>query len=85
MKPPIQLLQPSASHEVVAVLQGLLDAAKAGHLTGLVFGISLRGQKYLCDAAGTLHRNTVTGLGVATMLAAELEHRIRREHTDTIM
>jgi hypothetical protein len=82
---PIHLLQNGASHEVVAVLSGLLEAAEAGHLTGIVFGASLRGQTYFCEAAGTLHRNAVTGLGVATMLTAELEHRIRLNAIDTSM
>ena len=82
---PIHLLQNGASHEVVAVLCGLLEAAKAGQITGLVLGASLRGQTYFCDAAGTLHRNAATGLSVATMLTAELEHRIRLDSIDTLM
>ena len=85
MTTPIQLVQTKSSHEVVEVLSGLLEVAKAGQITGLVFGLSLRGQKYLVDAAGTLHRNPVSGIGVATMLTVELEHRIRRQSTDTLM
>ena len=81
----VQLVTPTSSHEVVEVLHGLLEVAKTGQLTGLVFGASLRGQRFCCDAAGTLHRAPVVGLGVAAMLTAELEHRIRRRETDTLL
>ena len=81
----VQLVTPTSSHEVVEVLTGLLEVAKTGQLTGLVFGASLRGQRFFCDAAGSLHRAPIVGLGVATMLTAELEHRIRRLETDTIL
>ena len=81
----IQIIQEDASHDVVEVLSGLLDVAKSGQLTGLVFGISLRGQKVLVDSAGSLHRNALSGIGVAAMLMAELEHRVRRRETSTIM
>lgn len=85
MTTPVHLIHTGASREVAEVLTGLLEAAHAGQITGLVFGVSLRGQKFLVDAAGSLHRNPVTGVGVATMLTVELEHRIRRKATDTLM
>ena len=81
----VHLVPSDSSHEIVTVLAGLLHAAESGHLTGLVFGAHLRGQKYIVDAAGSLHRNTVAGIGVSAMLMAELEHRIRREASDTMM
>ena len=83
--PAIQLVHPKSSHEVVEVLEGLIEVAKADQLNGLVFGAALRGQKFFVDAAGSLHRNPVVGIGVAAMLLAELEHRIRRQETDTLM
>ena len=86
MNTPIHLVSPSSSsHEVVEVLSGLLEVAKAGQMTGLVFGASLKGQKFFVDAAGTLHRNPMAGIGVAFMLTTELEHRVRRQETDTLM
>lgn len=85
MKPPIQLVTQRASHELVSVVRGLLEAAEAGSMTGLVFGASFQGQRYYCDAAGALHRSPVAAIGVATMLTAEMEHRIRREAQETVI
>ena len=85
MTTPIQLVPEHASHEVVAVLNGLLEAAKVGALNGIVFGASFKGQRYLCDAAGAMHRNPVLALGVAQMLTEELSHLIRREAGSTML
>lgn len=73
---------PSSSRELVDVLNGLLEAAKDGALNGLIFGASFKGQCYMFDAAGELYRNPVLGIGVATMLTAELEHRVRLSTDD---
>ena len=59
------------------------ELADEGHLTGIVFGASFKGNKFYCDAAGSLHRNPVVGLGVVGMLHGELEHRIRLSAPDT--
>lgn len=85
MSDPVLLVPRLANHEVVAVLTGLLELATKAELTGLIFGASLKGQKYYCDAAGTLHRNGVVALGVASMLQAEIEHRLRHRSIDTLM
>lgn len=83
--PPVQLIHQSSSHEVVQVLTGLLEVARAGQMNGIIFGASFGGAKFFVDAAGTLHRNPVTALGVSAMLTAELEHRIRHKATDTLI
>lgn len=64
--------------DLVDALSSMLDAAQAGHLLGMVFGVAFQGQKFLVDSVGSLHHNQVTGLGVCTMLTAELEHRVRQ-------
>ena len=83
MKKPVILVPDSPSHEVVAVLSRLCELAKEGELTGIAFGAAFKGQKYYCDAAGSLHRNPVVAIGVAGMLHAELEHRMRLSAADT--
>ena len=82
---PIQLAPKRASHELIDVCKGLLEAATSGDMSGLVFGAQFQGQRFYCDAAGALHRSPVTGLGVAMLLASEMEHRIRsKAATETI-
>jgi len=85
MTSPVQLASTHGSHDLVDILDGLLDAARQGLLSGLVFGAAFKGQRYYCDAAGTMHRNPVVALGLAHMLAAELTHHIRHEALDTVL
>jgi hypothetical protein len=79
------MLPQAVSHDVVEVLSGLLELARAGSMTGIVLGASFRGAKYFCDSAGTLHRNPITALGVSAMLTADLERRVHRRATATVL
>jgi hypothetical protein len=82
---PVHILpEEGGSHELIEVLTGLLEAAKSGGMNGIVFGASFRGQRYYCDAAGTLHRNNVVALGVAGMLWAKIERGVRTESQETV-
>jgi hypothetical protein len=75
----------STNREVVDVLRELLRKAESGALNGIIFGVQLhdaQGQKYYCDAAGTLHRNPIAALGVAAMLGLDLERRMRLNAED---
>ena len=62
--------------ELIAVLTGLLELAKIGSMKGLVYGAEFRGQKFFCDAAGSMHRNPMVALGVTQMLSAEILQQI---------
>lgn len=84
MSAPVQLMPSHGTHELIEILSGLLDAARGGMLNGLVFGAAFKGQRYYCDAAGTMHRNPVVALGLAHMLANELAHHVRHEAADTV-
>ena len=78
MKPPIHVVPAAHTpHDLIEILQGLLETAQSGDITGMIFGIGFRDQRYYCDAAGSLHRNRVLALGVANMLCADLERSIR--------
>jgi hypothetical protein len=81
---PVFLVPDHPNHEVGKVLEGLLSLAAAGELNGIVFGVSLKGQRYYCDAAGALHRSPIVGLGVTCMLKTELERRMRHQPQETI-
>ena len=81
---PIHLVPPAnVQHDLSDILEGLRDAARSGAMTGLVFGVSFRDQRYYCDAAGSLHRNRVLALGVARLLCSDIERSIHTTE-DTI-
>lgn len=82
--PPLVLVPHSASHDLIAVLRLLQQSASRGELTGLVFGATMKGSRIYCDAAGTLYRNAIQGIGVATILCAEMEQRLRHEAIETV-
>ena len=84
MSIPIQLIPAHQSHELIAVIEGLLELARGGSMNGLVFGASLKGSQFYCDAAGAMHRNPMVALGVTQMLSAEMLHQIRRQERDTV-
>lgn len=84
MTTPIQLIPAHQSHELIEVIEGLLELAKIGSMNGLVFGASLKGSQFYCDAAGAMHRNPMVALGVTQMLSAEILHQIHRKEQDTI-
>jgi hypothetical protein len=85
MSKPVFLVPEAPSHEILQVLSGLCEHAKSGDLNGIIFGVSFKGQRYYCDAAGTLHRNPVVALGVSTMLSEELQRRMRTASVDTVI
>jgi hypothetical protein len=81
---PIHLVPPAnVHHDLSEILDGLLNAARSGAMTGLVFGVSFRDQRYYCDVAGSLHRNRVLALGVARLLCGDIERSISTSE-DTI-
>jgi hypothetical protein len=80
----VQLVSTHPHEDVVEVLEGLTALAKQGDLTGLVFGVALKGQKYYCDSAGTLFRNPILGIGVASRVVLELNRRVQRREEETL-
>ena len=76
MTTPLQLVPEHSNRELVAVLTGLLELAEVGAMKGLVYGAEFRGQKFFCDAAGSMHRNPMVALGVTQMLSAEILQQI---------
>ena len=87
-KAPVLQFVPAASKrrsEVVAVLKGLLEAAETGVLHGFAFGSIWAGNRIYLDAVGELRRDQVKGLGIATMLTAEIERRIYSESEEEVL
>ena len=72
--------------ELIEVLTGLLELAKIGGMNGLVFGGEFRGREFLCDAAGSMHRNPMIAIAIAVsnLIAAEMLHKVGYKPGDAI-
>lgn len=75
-KPPLQLIRLDYQyHEVTDLLSDLLEKAKAGQISGLVFAASMergQGEPYMFGASGRLDRSQAEGIGAAVLL----QHRL---------
>ena len=65
---PFTLIQQDISHDTIAALEYLLHEARAGNLIGLVYGAALEGRDYFVDTTGEANRNSLLGLGIASVL-----------------
>ena len=68
----IRLVRDTISHDVVECLQELLALAEAGALTGLAFGATLRGKRFIVNTAGYAHENPTFTRGMLCALDDEL-------------
>jgi hypothetical protein len=58
-------------HDVISALDELREMVLAGKVTGLVFAASVRGEKHMFGASGSLRDNPAEALGAATKLQHE--------------
>ncbi|MDO8264642.1 MAG: hypothetical protein Q7T21_15660 [Gallionella sp.] len=49
---PLQLVKDNISHDVVEILEELLDRARSGNITGIVVACAMPGMRYITDAGG---------------------------------
>ena len=70
--------------ELIEVLTGLLELAKIGAMNGLVYGGEFCGREFLCDAAGSMHRNPMIAIAVSNLIAAEMLHKVGYKPGDAI-
>lgn len=73
----MRLIRDTVSHDVVEALEQLTELARLGELTGIVFGCSIKGRRYMVDAAGTFARDPTLGRGVIAALDDELQHMVQ--------
>lgn len=65
------------SRDIVTAFTEALDAAKSGQAVGVIFGIELKGRRYVVNAAGTLARDPTFARGVCAALDDELSAMVR--------
>ncbi len=64
--------------DVVHSLEQLLQGAKAGDITGLAFAATLRGGRYVTDAAGECYDRPTYARGAIATLSDELSELIHQ-------
>jgi hypothetical protein len=84
MTTPIQLIPEHSSHELIAVLKGLLTDAEHGAISGLVFGAAFRNQQFNCNSAGSMHGSPMVAIAVSNLITAEMLHKVGRKPLDTL-
>lgn len=79
-----QLVRDHISRDVVQALEQLLDGAQQGLVTGMVFGVALKGRKYHVNVAGSLARDPTFARGVVAAIDDELMSMVQgRANSDT--
>lgn len=69
---PYRLVPDNISHDTVEALSALLDAAKAGEITGIAFACTLRKMRYITNVAGTCYTNPTFARGMVAFLSDQL-------------
>lgn len=80
---PAQLLKDAISRDTVEALEQLLEAAKAGEISGIAFAISLRGRRFVTNTAGACYRDPTLSRGMIAALDDELSGMVHQRAQDT--
>lgn len=67
-----QLVRDHVSRDLLQACEQLLEAARAGEIVGMAFGVALKGRRYIVNVAGTLARDPTFARGVVAALDDEL-------------
>lgn len=80
------LVRDAISHDTIECLEQLLDAARAGHVVGIVFAAMLKRKRYMVNVAGEAHRDPTYARGVLGAIEDELRLMIQgKADADTIL
>lgn len=81
---PYQLFKDKAVHDVVEVLEVLLENARAGNVTGIVFACTMKKTRYITNIVGHCQTNPTFAMGMLASLSYELGHLTHRaDHHET--
>lgn len=83
---PHQLVRDVISRDLREAGQQIQAAIEAGEISGLVFGASLKGRRYIVNVAGTLARDPTLARGVTAAIDDELSRMVQdRVDSNTTM
>lgn len=81
---PYRLVPDNISHDTVEALTALLEAAKAGEVTGIAFACTLRRMRYITNVAGHCYEHPTFARGMVSFLSDQLGRLVhQRDPEDT--
>ena len=72
-----RLVRDHISRDTVTACEQLLEGARSGLITGMVFGCSLKGRRYFVNVSGSLADEPTLARGVAAALDDELRAMVQ--------
>lgn len=78
----IELMPSGISHDTIEALESLLEAARAGQITGIACAAYLKGRRYTTATTGACDSQPTYALGMIAVLADELRHMVHHRHPD---
>lgn len=82
---PAVLLKDAVSRDTVEALEQLLEAAKAGEISGMAFAVSLRGKRYVTNTTGACYRDPTLSRGMIAALDDELSGLVHTRAQDSTL
>lgn len=83
---PLVLAPDTISRDLKEFGTQLKEAIDAGHISGVVFGATLRGRRYIVNVAGTLAKDPTLARGVAAAIDDELARMVQeKKDSETTM
>ena len=77
-------LRASVSADTVAALEELLELAKAGQITGMAFGCTVKGGTYVTDVTGECFARPTMARGMVSYLSDQLAGLVHQKSVDEI-
>lgn len=79
---PLRLVEQLVSRDTVETLECLLACARAGEVTGIAFGATLKGGRYITDITGQCLEQPTHARGLIAFLADQLAGLVHRQSGD---
>lgn len=69
---PYRLIPDTISHDTIEALETMLEAAKAGEITGIAFTCTLRKMRFITNVAGYCFKHPTHARGMVAFLSDQL-------------
>lgn len=74
---PTSLARDTISRDLSEAGHQINEAIQAGHVAGIVFGMALKGRRYIVNVAGSLVRDPTLARGITAALDDELARLVQ--------
>lgn len=79
---PLRLVGKVPSLDTIEALERLLALARVGEITGMAFGATLQGGRYVTDITGQCFEQPTHARGIIAFLADQLAGLVHQQDTD---